>query len=234
MNRNVYLKNPGRECPLWSSAMVVCYCDSVLDVAPLQLPRPGVTVRPTDKEGEGFFAWNVESPRGSHILPLFQYKDVAPQRELLSFRPMEEGEMFLHDGNLYVVKFSQKRGFYLQNIYVLYHEFYAGVEAAIHGYTNVEFMLCRVYVIGRVKQLLGICWIGYAEENECLLYIKLFQADIDRFEAYTPAQLSTEAVNIGEVFYAHDRFWQLCRDEKGGYFIKEKKYPAKMSVIRTS
>ncbi len=157
-----------------------------------------------------------------NILSLFQYKDIAPQRALLSFHPLEEGEMFLYEGKLYVVKFSQNRGFYLQNIYVLYHEFYAGMEATIHGYTEEEFMLCRVYVIGQYKQQLGICWIGYAEENNSLLYIKLFQADIDRFEAYTPAQLSTEAINVEDVFYAHDHFWKSCRDEKGDTLSKRK------------
>ena len=164
MKEKNYLEQPGADCPLWSSAVVGQLCRG-RGISPLQLPQPGVSARPGDEEGTGFFVWNVKSPQGTHVFPLFKYDELAKRRELLTFRPLEEGEMFLFDGRLYMVKFDRRRGFYLRHVFFFYHQFYAGAEAAIRGFAGAEFMLCRVYVIGRVKKLLGVCWIGWVPET---------------------------------------------------------------------
>ena len=117
MKEKNYLEQPGADCPLWSSAVVGQLCRG-RGISPLQLPQPGVSARPGDEEGTGFFVWNVKSPQGTHVFPLFKYDELAKRRELLTFRPLEEGEMFLFDGRLYMVKFDRRRGFYLACFFV--------------------------------------------------------------------------------------------------------------------
>lgn len=231
MKEKNYLEQPGADCPLWSSAVVGQLCRG-RGISPLQLPQPGVSARPGDEEGTGFFVWNVKSPQGTHVFPLFKYDELAKRRELLTFRPLEEGEMFLFDGRLYMVKFDRRRGFYLRHVFFFYHQFYAGAEAAIRGFAGAEFMLCRVYVIGRVKKLLGVCWIGWVPETGDTLFVKLFQDDVDRFMAYDPLELAREAIDEDETFYDHGRFWKLCRDENDAGYVEEAAPLAKMSVVR--
>ena len=255
MKEKNYLEQPGADCPLWSSAVVGQLCRG-RGISPLQLPQPGVSARPGDEEGTGFFVWNVKSPQGTHVFPLFKYDELAKRRELLTFRPLEEGEMFLFDGRLYMVKFDRRRGFYLRHVFFFYHQCLArssrcsavsrrhrpsytacpserwGAEAAIRGFAGAEFMLCRVYVIGRVKKLLGVCWIGWVPETGDTLFVKLFQDDVDRFMAYDPLELAREAIDEGETFYDHGRFWKLCRDENDAWYVEEAAPLAKMSVVR--
>lgn len=231
MNKNSYLKSPGKECPLWSSAAVRQYC-SAKGITLLQPPVPGVSARPEDEENTGFFVWNVKSQRGTHVLPFFKYEELAKKYEMMTFRPLDEGEMFLYDGRLYLIKTDKRGGFYLQNVFLFYHQSYAEAEAAIRGFVGAEFMLCRIYVIGRVKKQLGICWVGWVPETGDVLFVKLFQDDIERFMAYDPLQLAREAIDIGETFYDHGRFWKLCKDEDDAYLIKEVKTLAEMSIYR--
>lgn len=75
-------------------------------------------------------------------------------------------------------------------------------------------MLCRVYVIGRVKKLLGVCWIGWVPETGDTLFVKLFQDDVDRFMAYDPLELAREAIDEGENFLRSRSFLEAVPGRK--------------------
>ena len=64
------------------------------------------------------------------------------------------------------------------------------------------------------------------------MFVKLFQGDVDRFMAYDPLELAREAIDEGETFYDHGRFWKLCRDENDAWYVEEAAPLAKMSVVR--
>ena len=76
MKEKNYLEQPGADCPLWSSAVVGQLCRG-RGISPLQLPQPGVSARPGDEEGTGFFVWHVKSPPGTHVFALFQYYELS-------------------------------------------------------------------------------------------------------------------------------------------------------------
>ena len=140
---------PGRECVAPSSQAAFRHLQAKgIDLE--ELPVPGVAVRPGDEEDTGFCLECAKQPRNSCVA-FFNYKELTQRYERMVFRAMEPGEMFLYDNRLYMVKYDRRRGFYLRNVFFYHHEFYAKCEAAIRGYVGAEFMLCRIYVIGRVK-----------------------------------------------------------------------------------
>ena len=230
MKERDYMAAPGKECVAPSSQAAFRHLQAK-GIDPEELPVPGVAVRPGDEEDTGFFVWNARSIRGIHVLPFFNYKELTQRYERMVFRAMEPGEMFLYDNRLYMVKYDRRRGFYLRNVFFYHHEFYAKCEAAIRGYVGAEFMLCRIYVIGRVKKLLGICWIGYVEETGDTIFVKLFQDDLSKFAEYDPRDLAREAVDLGEIFSYQGRCWKLCQDDKGFYQVNPVTAP-KLTLVR--
>ena len=219
MEDKYYLARPGKMFYFTSSRTVFDFFKSSQN--PLKnLPVPCIAVHGQKDDVEVFYVWKIISSNGLYVLPLFNDgKQDIPQKDLTIY-PMIENQIFFYNNYLYTVKFNTKEGYYIKNIKVLYQEDFAKAEATFRGFPNANFMLCRVFVIGRENKQIGLTWVGYCEEENTSIYVKLFQDDLKIFAKYTPSELSTEAVKVGEIFSHNDEYWVLKQNENEAYYIE--------------
>lgn len=231
MEQKNYLQEPDKDCLLSSSRAVSDYCRRA-DIEVQTFPLPGIGCLTEHENQEEYFVWRFENERGINLLPMFKEQSLSRERTKVLFRQMKNGEIFLNHNKLYEVFFDKKRGYYLQHIFMLCNELYARAEAITRGFDNVEFVLCRVYVIGKTQEFLGICWVGYVPATGDRLFVKLFQADVDKFMQYDLRQLAWEAINVGELFHYKNKWWKLLEDEEEVLRIEEVTVCPQMQVLR--
>lgn len=213
MEKRNYLKEVEKNCLLPSSRAVTDYC-RCKGIEVQTFPLPGIGTCTESPNQEEYFVWRFENERGINLLPMFNEQFLARGRAKVKFRQMTNGEIFICQNKLYEVFFDKNRGYYLQNVYMLHNELYARAEAITRGFEDVEFVLCRVYLIGQKQEFLGICWVGYVPESGDRFFVKLFQDDVDTFMQYDLRQLAWEAIDVGEVFQYKNKWWKLLEDEE--------------------
>lgn len=222
MEEKNYLRQLAKVCPLWSSS-VVCDYFRKKGTPLLSLPILGVAAQATDEEKNGVWVWRVKTREGTSLLPVFNSGKKMERLEQMHFRPLKNGAISLFDDRLYVVNFDRRYGFRLHYVFFFYHQIYAEKEAACRGFGDVRFNLCKVYASGQTRKFIAVCWVGKVLKTGQMLLVKLFQEDVERLKTCPLSSLSYEAIEVGEVFSAHDHFLQLCREENGAKCIKEVK-----------
>lgn len=189
-------------------------------------------VRHQDNPDNIFFVWlYMTEDNLSHIISLFSNMQI-PSGKGWQFSPLRKGQMILYpQWHSYIVDYEKDIGFCVRNLNFYWHERYAIQEAAIKGCPKARFKLCRIFVTAENSRLLILCWIGYEEESNTLLFVKLFEEDYLEMAEYSYTEFGREAVDVGERIFIHGKSYILKEDENGLLYLDAAFYNPHLRIV---
>lgn len=229
MKDNEYLLPPGDEVCA-GSAVEAFYLFRDHGVEIEELPVLGTIRRKSDPR-TSYCVWAVNKGR-FHLMSLFTQIKI-PVCTDWQFAPVGVDEMIMYTHRrTYKTVYDSDLGLCVRIIDVYWHERYPRTEAAIIGYPEARFMLCRIYVTAENSRFLTVCWIGYEEASNATLFIKMFEEDKILLAGYSYTELGREAIDVGERFEVNGRHFVLREDKNGYQFAEPVFYNSQMRLIR--
>ena len=177
-----------------------------------------------------YFVWACKEDV-LHVISLFEGIKV-PSGEGWNFAPLHKGQMILYPGwHSYIVDYEKDIGFCVKNLNFYWHEKYAAEEAVIRGYPNAYFKLCKMYLTKENSRLFTLCWLGYDEEKNTLLFVKVFEEEFLEMTQYDVSEFGREPVDIGENVFLHGKSYTLKKDENGLLYLEQSFFNPYLKIV---
>ena len=134
------------------------------------------------------------------------------------FQILDENDIVFDGYDYYMLTKEPIQGLTLNKIAINGDESIATAIAEIRGYINMEFIICKLYLIGRVKKYLTSMWVGYGEEKESgepvIFFAPIFPEDVAIFQEYDVNEIAREGMDEGETFIHGNKLWQVAQDDE--------------------
>lgn len=171
----------------------------------------------------GVLGWSKGNAAKASFLPAFH--ETLSQLPNMAFsgkfQILDENDIVFDGYDYYMLTKEPIQGLTLNKIAINGDESIATAIAEIRGYINMEFIICKLYLIGRVKKYLTSMWVGYGEEKESgepvIFFAPIFPEDVAIFQEYDVNEIAREGMDEGETFIHGNKLWQVAQDDEGFY-----------------
>ena len=194
-----------------------------------ELPIPGI-LYPKDNNSPGILIWVKRAKDYNRYIPIFKEdtKDLNNLQSFGRFKPLGHEHIIYAGYDYYMFINEPEKGLTINKIVINGDETIATAIAEMRGYTDMEFVICKLYLIGRVKKYLTSMWIGYGKdkktETPTRFFAPIFPEDVRIFKKYDVNEIAREGMDTGDYFVHGDSLWQIAKDEDGFYIHQPAPY----------
>ncbi len=226
-NLKLYLETPD-DCVAVSSSEADFFLSQDIKKN-TELPIPGIFY-PKDNDAYGILIWAKLAKKYNRCIPIF--KDNADNLRNLQingiFKPLGHENIIYAGYDYYMFTNEPRQGLTINKIAINGDENIAKAIAEMRGYINMDFVISKLYLIGRVKKYLTSMWIGYGEDQKTgeatLFFAPIFPEDVKIFQKYDVNEIAREGMDTGDYFIHNDHLWQIAKDEDGFYIHQPSPY----------
>ena len=194
-----------------------------------KLPIPGI-LYPKDNNSPGILIWAKLAKNFNRCIPIFKEgtEDLRNLQTYGRFKPLGHESIIYAGYDYYMFTDEPKQGLTINKIVINGDETIATAIAEMRGYINMDFVISKLYLIGRVKKYLTSMWIGYGENKETsentIFFAPIFPEDVEIFRKYDFTEIAREGMDTGDYFIHNDHLWQIAKDEDGFYIHQPSPY----------
>lgn len=203
---------PEKECQYYDYPMAVALYK---ELGCKGKPRLCVLIYQQEDQEYKTIGWCSEESDDTVLdFPIFKNFQMKEEAENIEFIPLNEQEVFMIDGQLYIVV-ALNEGLGIRRVNLLFNESIVRAVHALQDIPDIEYKLCKVYTNGYPKKFLDYCWVGRLDTDDTLIISPIFCSDETNSEEISG---SLEAVPLkeGETLYRNGTLWQVSSNESYG------------------
>lgn len=210
------LSIPASECQYHDYSQAAAFFKELGCTKPPQLGL--LTYYQNEEVSVSTVGWCVKEHKQNFALPAFKAFGNTGGYPHIAFIPMDEHEIFLIDGCLYMTVLIREKPA-IRRINLLFDESIVGVLNSIHNLPETEFELCRIY--NTDKRFLGYYWVGecskhLAPKQPRLAIYPVFGGNDTIFKTNHGSELEIVKISVGETFTHNAALWVVGYDEQYG------------------
>lgn len=211
------LSIPDLECRFYDYSQAAAYFK---EIGCKNDPQLGILEYHSGSETFRTIGWCSEENDMYQDVPAFKSFEDSEEFEKVIFVPMDEHEVFLIDGRLYITV-SVAGGLGIRRINLLFDESIINALNSIRGMPDMEYKLCKIYSIERERQLLGYYWVGrWDAETETeipyMIIAPVFGGEENILNTHNISELDIVEVEPKETIIKNATLWQVTRSEQYG------------------